>query len=137
MHVALRAFRGSAAAAPSAAPHLRIILPEETPPESQRSVTRSTHFLHFLQKDFCTFFFRILTLYTFYGPSCPNETPDVIRLDLSVYDINLFFFFLDIHREQRGGAGTPSHTQRSGIPQRPAISLFQRHRRLAANPGIY
>lgn len=44
--------------------------------------------------------------------------------------------FLDIHREQRGGAGAPSNEQRSGLPQRPAFALLQRHRWLAANPGI-
>lgn len=41
MRVVPQGFLGSAAAAPSAAPHLRIILPEETPPESQRLVTHT------------------------------------------------------------------------------------------------
>lgn len=65
------------------------------------------------------------------GSFRPNETPDVIHPLLRAPPL-----FSDLHREQRGGAGAPSDAQRSGLPQRPAIPLLQRHRRLAANPGI-
>lgn len=75
----------------------------------------------------------------FKGHHVQMKTPDVIHLLLqtSLYITSAtLLFFLDIHREQRRGAGAPSNEQRSGLPQRPAISLFQRHRWLAANPGI-
>lgn len=42
----------------------------------------------------------------------------------------------DIRCKQRGRTRAPSHRKCSRIPQRPEISLFQRHRRLAADPGI-